>query len=367
MARVLKALGLMSGTSMDGIDAAILETDGEIVAAFGPTRFVPYVDALRARLRDAMATGATSRFDGPLSPEIAHLERDLTTAHGDAVEALLKAESLRAVDIAVIGFHGQTVVHRQAQHSTLQIGSGPQLAQMCGIDVVNDFRTADVRAGGQGAPLVPVYHQALACGLAPVAVLNIGGVANVTFVGRDGTLIAFDTGPGNGPIDDWALHYSGKPVDKDGKLAKGGRVHENIIATQLAHPYFAKRAPKSLDRMDFTADMARNLSVADGAATLTAFTARAVAKAQGQFPEAPCAWIVCGGGRHNPVLMAALRSALPDTKVNTAEDVGWRGDFIEAEAFAYLAVRSLRGLPFSFPKTTGVPRPMTGGALSARR
>ncbi len=351
---------------MDGIDAAILETDGEIVAAFGPTRFAPYDDVLRARLRDTVRAGPSLRLDGPLPRRIADIERDLTKAHGEVVDALLRAEGLRATDIAVIGFHGHTLAHRPALRSTLQIGSGPLLAQLTRIDVISDFRVADVRAGGQGAPLAPTYHQALSRGRAPVAILNIGGVANVTFVGRDGTLIAFDTGPGNGPIDDWALHHVGRPVDEGGKLAQRGRVHEDIIAVQLAHPYFIKPPPKSLDRMDFTADMTRNLSPADGAATLTAFTARAAAKSLEQFPEAPRDWIVCGGGRHNPVLMAALQSALPGTRIKAAEDLGWRGDFIEAEAFAYLAVRSLRGLPFSFPKTTGVPRPMTGGVLSVR-
>jgi len=352
---------------MDGIDAAILETDGETVTAFGATAFATYEDGLRTRLRGAVEAGLALRLDGPLPREIADLERDLTRSHGQAVEALLNAAGLRAGDIAVIGFHGQTLAHRPERRSTLQIGSGPQLAQMTGIDVVSDFRAADVRAGGQGAPLASVYHQVLARGRSPVAVLNIGGVANVTFVGGDGTLIAFDSGPGNGPIDDWLLRSTGQPIDQDGKLAQTGRVHEDIVAAQLLHPYFARPAPKSLDRMDFTADMARNLSAADGAATLTAFSARAAAKALEQFPEAPRDWIVCGGGRHNPVLMAALRSALQGSNVLVAEEVGWRGDFIEAEAFAYLAVRSLRGLPFSFPKTTGAPRPMTGGALSARR
>jgi anhydro-N-acetylmuramic acid kinase len=363
MARILKALGLMSGTSMDGIDAAILETDGETVAAFGPTHFAPYDEAMRARLRTAIAAAPALRRDGPFPPEIAALERDLTIAHAQTVGALLRAAGLHASDVDVIGFHGQTLIHRPADRVTLQIGSGPQLARDTGIAVVGDLRSADCRAGGQGAPIVPIYHQALARERAPVAVVNIGGVANVTYVGRDGELIAFDTGPGNAPIDDWALRFAGKPIDEGGKLAQGGRVHDNIVETQLAHPFFAKPAPKSLDRMDFTADMARNLSPADGAATLTAFTARAIAKAREQFPQAPRAWIVCGGGRHNPVLMAALRAALPDASVKTAEDVGWRGDFVEAEAIAFLAVRSLRGLPITFPKTTGVARAMPGGSL----
>jgi anhydro-N-acetylmuramic acid kinase len=279
------------------------------------------------------------------------------------VAALLRSEGLQSADIDAIGFHGQTLMHRPAQRLSLQIGSGPQLAHATGLAVVGDFRSADLRAGGQGAPIVPVYHQALARDRAPVAVVNIGGVANVTFVGRGGELIAFDTGPGNAPIDDWALRFSGKPIDESGKLARSGRVDDNIIAAQLAHPYFSKAAPKSLDRMDFTADMARNLSPADGAATLTAFTARAIAMAGMHFPVAPREWIVCGGGRHNPVLMAALRAALPDASVKTAEEAGWRGDFVEAEAIAFLAVRSLRGLPTTFPQTTGAPRPTVGGSL----
>ncbi len=367
MARVLKAIGLMSGTSMDGVDAAIVETDGERVAALGPTRFTAYSPETRARLRAALEQALALPPAGPLPVELERLERELTQVHAAAVADLLREAGLAPGDIDVIGFHGQTLVHRPHRRQTLQIGSGPMLAQATSIDVVSDFRTADVRAGGQGAPLVPIYHAALAADRAPVAVLNIGGVANVTFVGRDGALIAFDTGPGNAPIDDWAFRYTGKPVDEGGALAARGRVNESVVAHPLQHAYFAKSAPKSLDRMDFALDMARNLSPEDGAATLTAFTARAAAAAQTHFPQRPQTWIVCGGGRHNPVLMQRLREALEGVAVIAAEGAGWRGDFIEAEAYAYLAVRSLRGLPFSFPMTTGVPRPMSGGTLSAAR
>ena len=366
MTRFLKAIGLMSGTSMDGIDAAILETDGERIQALGPARFQPYSPEMRERLSEALAAAASICAVGPLPPEIERLERDLTDAHAEAVSGLLAEANLKPDQIDVVGFHGQTLVHRPADRMTLQIGSGPRLARAAGIDVVNDFRTADVRAGGQGAPLTPIYHAALAANRAPVAVLNIGGVANVTYVGRAGELLAFDTGPGNGPIDDWALKYTGKPVDESGALAAKGRVNESVVAHLLRHAFFATPAPKSLDRMDFDLGMARNLGVEDGAATLTAFTARAIAKAREHFPQSPREWIVCGGGRHNPTLMRELRAALQGSVI-TAEDAGWRGDFIEAEAFAYLAVRSLRGLPISFPMTTGVPRPMTGGVLSAAK
>ncbi len=364
MARVLKALGLMSGTSMDGIDAAILDTDGESIATFGPTHFEPYGPEMRAALRAAMERAASLPTAGPLPIGLFQLERELTQAHARAVASLLAAAGMSARDVAVIGFHGQALVHRPEQRATLQIGSGPLFAATTSIDVVSDFRSADVRAGGQGAPLVPIYHAALAKERAPVAVVNIGGVANVTFIGRSGELVAFDAGPGNAPIDDWALKHTGKPIDQGGALAAKGRVNEGVVAHLLKHEFFARPAPKSLDRMAFSLDMARNLSAEDGAATLAAFSAHAIAKARAHFPMAPSEWIVCGGGRHNPVLMRELRRALQDSRVITAEDAGWRGDFIEAEAFAYLAVRSLRGLPISFPATTGVPRPMTGGVLS---
>ncbi len=367
MTRVLKAIGLMSGTSMDGIDAAILDTDGERIEAFGPARFQPYSPDMRARLREAIRSAASIRAAGPLSPAMALLERDLTDAHAQAVRDLLAEARLEPEQIDLIGFHGQALVHRPAERLTLQIGSGPHLATSTAIDVVNDFRTADVRAGGQGAPLVPIYHVALAADRAPVAVLNIGGVANVTFVGRSGELIAFDTGPGNAPIDDWALKHTGKPIDELGALAAKGRVHENVVAHLLDHVYFTKTSPKSLDRMTFDWEMARNLGVEDGAATLTAFTARSIATAREQFPEPPREWIVCGGGRHNVTLMRELRATLTGVNVIVAEDAGWRGDFIEAEAFAFLAVRSLRGLPISFPSTTGAPRPMTGGVLTSSK
>lgn len=351
---------------MDGIDAAIVDTDGERIAAFGPVRFAPYAGEMRAKLYAGMEQAAAWTAVGPLPRDLADLERELTQAHAAAVRALLADAGLQASEVDIIGFHGQALLHRPERRLTVQVGSGPLLAQTLGIAVVNDFRSADVRAGGQGAPLVPIYHAALAADRAPVAVLNIGGVANVTFVGRGGELVAFDTGPGNGPIDDWALKYTGRPADIDGALASRGRVHNGVVDELLRHPYFAAPPPKSLDRMDFSLDLARNLNAEDGAATLTAFTTRAIARARDHLPLAPPAWIVCGGGRRNPVLMRELRAALGDATVLTAEDAGWRGDFIEAEAFAYLAVRSLRGLPISFPKTTGVPRQMSGGTLSPK-
>lgn len=347
------AVGLMSGTSMDGIDAALLETDGE--DSLRPLGFLslPYEPAFRARLAAALASGAADR----------ELEEELTDRHARAVAALLEGLAVAGRNVAVIGFHGHTILHAPAERRTLQIGDGALLARLTGIPVVNDFRAADIAAGGEGAPLAPVFHRAIAGGLArPLAVLNIGGVANLTWIGPDGALLAFDTGPGNAPIDDWALAHTGRPVDEEGRLAAAGRVQESILAAMLADPYFARRPPKSLDRNHFRDAGVRlaGQGAEDGAATLTQFTAASVAAAVPHLPAPPLRWIVTGGGRRNPTLMAALRRRL-GVPVDPVEEIGWDGDAIEAHAFAYMAVRSRKGLAISFPETTGAPRPLSGG------
>lgn len=357
------AMGLMSGTSMDGVDAALIRTDGESIAESGAAVSMPYPAETQTRFRAMLTLAQSLPENGPLPPDFQAMEAKSTAFHAAAVTALLAKSGLARDRIAVIGYHGQTILHRPDRRQTIQIGSGAALAKAAGIAVVNDFRSADVRAGGQGAPLVPLYHQALVKGLKdqdPVAVLNIGGVANVTYVAPDGTLLAFDTGPGNALIDDWARRHTGRGVDVDGRLAAAGRVGEARIASALAKPWFAKPGPKSLDRLDFTLDFVEGLSPQDGAATLTAFTAASIAASIPHFPQRPERWIVCGGGRRNPVLLSMLRRYLGN-KVLTAEDVHWRGDDLEAEAFAFLAVRALRGFPLSLPATTGAPRAMTGG------
>jgi anhydro-N-acetylmuramic acid kinase len=363
MADVLKVIGLMSGTSLDGIDAAILDTDGEGIAIQGPALTRPYDAGTRAVLHAALEAASHAAPDGPVPADIIKAEGLLTAAHGAAVLALLEKAALRAADIALLGFHGQTVLHRPNQRRTWQIGDGGALALATGIAVVNEFRLADVAAGGQGAPLVPLYHLVLARKMErPVAVVNIGGVANLTYIGARGEIIAFDTGPGNAALDDWAMAHTGEPLDRDGKLAAKGRVNETVLASMLRHPMFLQPPPKSLDRFDFPMSAVEALSGPDGAATLTAFTAAAIARANEHLPVVPKRWIICGGGRHNPVLMRELRARL-SAEVIRAEDAGWRGDFLEAEAFGYLAVRSVKGLPLSLPSTTGVPRPMPGGRL----
>lgn len=348
----LRAIGLMSGTSMDGIDAAMIVTDGQRVLEKGPFLTRTYDAAFRQRLRACL--GAEAMTDA-----IASVERDLTLLHAGVVDELMALTG--AVD--VIGFHGHTILHRPDMRRTWQIGDGALLARETGVPVVDSLRLDDVAAGGQGAPLVPVYHAALADALGkPLAVLNVGGVANVTFIGRDGTLIAFDTGPGNALIDDLVHTRLGQPMDAEGRLALQGNVDAGILESMLAaHPYFDAPPPKSLDRDDFTTAPVAHLGTEDGVATLTAFTAEAVARARRHLPDVPKQWIVTGGGRLNPALMAALEHSLAPASVEPVEVVAWDGDAVEAQAFAFLAVRSLRGLPLTMPGTTGCPTPMTGG------
>lgn len=351
------AIGLMSGTSMDGVDVAAIETDGERVAWMGPSSTVPYAPGLRARLDRAVRDPAAA------APDLGALTRDLTDAHATAVEVLLPMLLATRRRVDVVGFHGHTLFHRPAEHRTRQLGDGPGLAARLGIDVVYDFRSADVAAGGQGAPLAPVYHQALAALLAkPVAMLNLGGVGNVTWIGER-ELIAFDTGPGNGLIDDWVRARADRPYDDGGRIAAAGLIDEARLAILLAHPYFDRPPPKSLDRLDFTLAPVEGLALEQGAATLAAFTVRAVARAEEHFPAAPRRWLVTGGGRRNATLMRMLQEALA-APVEPIEAIGADGDALEAQAFAFLAVRSLCGLPISFPRTTGVPEPLCGGRLA---
>jgi anhydro-N-acetylmuramic acid kinase len=287
----------------------------------------------------------------------------ITRTHALAVQKLLRDAGAMPKDVGVIGFHGQTVAHRPDRHWTWQIGDGQVLADVTGIRTVADFRSADVAAGGQGAPLLPIYHAALAAALnGPVAILNLGGVANVTLIDNGAAVAAFDTGPANGLIDTWVEQESGARFDKDGALAASGRVDQTVLDTLLDHPFFDAPYPKSLDRNDFTVQAARGLSAADGAATLTAFTAASVAHALTLLPVAPRRLLVAGGGRHNPAMlrMIAERTGLFPEPVDA---LGWHGDGLEAEGFAYMAVRTLAGLPISFPGTTGVPRAMPGGTV----
>jgi anhydro-N-acetylmuramic acid kinase len=365
------AVGLMTGTVLDGnIDVALLKTDGETIERFGPYTLAPYAPEVRRLLEATLAAARKWNFEGPEPPLFAEAEDALTRAQSDAVRTFVEREGMSLGEIGIVGFHGQSVLHRAPQPgrpgATRQLGDGALMQRLLGVRVAYDFRSADVRAGGQGAPLAAIYHQALLRALGAtgdIAVLNLGGVANVTWWDGGNRLVAFDAGPANAPINDFVRAQGLGDMDRGGALALAGKVDEARLAQLLQHPYLVAPYPKSLDRFDFSASMAEGLSPADGAATLTAFTASAVGKALDLLPERPKKLIVCGGGRHNPAIMAMLESRARVEAV-PAEAVGWRGDAIEAECFAFLAVRVLRGLPISFPTTTGVPEPMTGGRLA---
>ena len=368
---VVRAIGLMSGTSLDGVDVALIETDGERIAQFGPTGYRPYSGAEQALLRQALHEGAALTDRTARPGVLAQAEAFVTSVHAEAVEEFLSAERIDKPSVAAVGFHGQTVLHRPAARLTVQIGDGVALARRLDMTVVHDFRAADVAAGGQGAPLVPVYHQALARDLDrphPVAVLNVGGVANVTFV-DGGDPIACDTGPGNALIDDFMRARTGAPLDRDGDQAAKGRVDESFVARVLQDGFFGLPYPKSLDRNAFAfANIGLpDFSIADGAATLSALTAASVARIVPHLPAAPRAWIVAGGGARNPTLMRMLAQRLQPATVETADAVGWSSQSIEAQAFAYLAMRTLNGLPITFPATTGVKEPLRGGIVSGSR
>ena len=363
----LRAIGLMSGTSLDGVDVALIETDGERILGLGPIGYQAYDESERALLRRALAA-ATGLSDRGARPGIlAEAEALVTRRHAVAVEAFLAANVIDPASVDIVGFHGQTVLHRPKAKLTVQIGDGAALAARLGIPVAYDFRAADVAAGGQGAPLVPVFHQALAREVKrphPIGVLNIGGVANVTWV-DGGDPVACDTGPGNALIDDFMRAQTGRPYDENGDAAATGTVHQDFVARMLAHPFFAAAPPKSLDRNDFAlanVDLPA-LSTADGAATLAALTAAAVARTVPHLPRPPRTWIVAGGGARNRTLMAMLAAHVAPATVETANDVGWSADALEAQAFAFLAARTLRGLPITFPTTTGAPAPLAGGVV----
>ncbi|MHA1524603.1 MAG: anhydro-N-acetylmuramic acid kinase [Alphaproteobacteria bacterium] len=367
MHQLLKVIGLMSGTSLDGIDAAIVDTDGEARVISGPSLAIVYGERFRAELRGALDFAAQTRHPANLHNDLAQTARRLTGLHAQAVLDLIDNAGLTPADIDLVGFHGQTVLHRPEVGITVQIGEGDWLAREIGIPVASNFRAHDVAAGGQGAPLAPAYHRAMVGALkpdknGPVVVVNIGGVANVTWVAPDQPPLAFDTGPGGALLDDWVRLHTGNRFDEGGALAASGKVDEARLARLLDNDYFARPPPKSLDRNAFSARAIAGLNVEDGAATLVAFTAASIGLAAKHFPESPARWIIVGGGRHNAAMLRAL-AARVEAPVMVGEDVGWQGDMVEAQAFAYLAVRAKLNLPITWPQTTGVSCPLTGGIL----
>jgi anhydro-N-acetylmuramic acid kinase len=369
----LRAIGLMSGTSMDGIDVAALETDGETVATTGPSLSVPYEAAFRRRIEAALDTAKSIVKREERPGDLADLEREITLRHADGVRKFLHAAKPEWQRPDVIGFHGQTVLHRPHLGVTVQLGDGALLANETGVAVVHDMRANDMKYGGQGAPLVPAYHAALAHSLPrefagdfPIVFVNIGGISNITYVPASGDPIAFDTGPGNTLIDQWVSSEGGVPFDAGGAIASEGGIDRTVVERYLDNPFFKKSGPKSLDRNDFTLDLARGLELADGARTLAVVSAEAILKSVDHLPDAPKLWVVCGGGRKNPHIVGDLRigAEKKGAKVIVAEDAKLDGDATEAEAWAYLAVRSVKKLPLTFPTTTGCREPVTGGVLN---
>lgn len=366
------AVGLMTGTIIDGfIDIAAIRTDGRDIAEFGPWALSPYPDSLQELISKAFDAALAWRFEGAEPGIFAEAEEALTLAQADAVVRFLDEHGIARNAVRAIGFHGQTVLHRAPENgrtgNTRQLGNGRLMADRIGIDVVYDFRTDDIRAGGHGAPISVSYHQALLRHLSAgpdTAIINLGGVANLSWAGAGGEVIGFDTGPGVGPINDWISAYGAGEMDLEGRIAARGRVDEERLRLLLAHPFFSAPWPKSLDRFDFTGALADGLPLTDGAATLTAFTAGTVGRALDMLPVRPDRLIVCGGGRKNPTLMAEL-ARRADVQALAAEAVGLRGDAIEAECFAFLAMRKIHDLPISFPETTGVPNPMPGGRVAS--
>jgi anhydro-N-acetylmuramic acid kinase len=372
--KVYTAIGLMSGTSLDAVDAALIETDG--YSYIKPLSFIslPYEESIRAEIRACYGQKDRS------APVVQAAEKIVATEHVKAVKALLDHAKITASDVDLIGFHGQTIYHAPKDGVTHQIGDASLLAQEAGIDVVADFRSNDVKLGGEGAPLAPLYHWARIHSAKqefPVVVLNIGGVSNSTWLGaNDDEIMAFDCGPGNALMDDWVQRHTGKRYDEDGRLAESGATKTELVEEWLQHDYFARPAPKSMDRDQW--DIAglgklthelNELSIEDGAATFLKFTVEAIVKGVEQMPSPPKHWYACGGGRHNKALMKHLAQRLSELgygALHSVDDLGWDGDATEAECFGYLAVRSKLGLFLSLPTTTNTPAPCTGGVYYKR-
>jgi len=370
---ILTAIGLMSGTSMDGIDLAVLRTDGKHLVERGPSLFVPYEADFRRRIEAALETAKAIVKREERPGDLAALEREITLRHARAVSTFRASLPTQWANIDLIGFHGQTVLHRPAGGVTVQLGDGALLAAETRLPVVFDIRANDMAHGGQGAPLVPAYHAALAHALPqqlartfPVVFVNVGGISNITVVSASGDPVAFDTGPGNTLIDQWVQREGGIPFDANGAVASEGGVVAAVVERYLDNPFFEKSGPKSLDRNDFTLKKAEGLDLADGARTLAAVSAQAILKAADHMDQRPKLWIVCGGGRKNPHIVGDLRegAARSGADVVVAEDAGLDGDATEAEAWAYLATRAMLGLPLTFPSTTGCLEPVSGGMIA---
>ena len=367
---VRTAIGLMSGTSMDGIDVALLRTDGRGYIERGPFLGVPYDAAFRDRLKHALELARPLNDRAARPGELRDIEIELTQRHAAAVTSFLEKFGIGHGDVDVLGFHGQTILHRPDDALTIQIGDGRMLAESTGIPVVYDMRANDMAHGGQGAPLVPAYHAALSGRFQKegqsVCFVNIGGISNLTYIGADGRISAFDSGPGNTLIDQWVEMQTGQTYDPGGEIAARGQVVPEIAARYLDSPFFRGNIRRSLDRGDFKPLAEGDANLEGGARTLAHVAAASIIRSAGFLPDNPSVYIVCGGGRLNAAVMAEFSAMAGEraSRVMSAEEAGFDGDAMEAEAWAYLAVRSLEGLPLTYPGTTGVGEPVSGGVLA---
>lgn len=357
----VKALGLLSTSSLEGVYAVMLSTDGVDVFDYGHLLHVPYEERLREKIRPLLGTCPQSAEEVAAFNEV---NRELTEFHAEIVKEYMDAYG---AEIDIIGYEGITLANRAADRNICLLGDGELLAELTGIRVVHNFHNADLRAGGQGSPLEPVYLNALCADMGkPLAVVNISGITRVTWIGTYGEMVAFDIGPGNAAIDEWVRKHGGMNMDYNGKLAITGKVNEQIVSTMMRHKYFAKYPPKSTERSAFVEKLEHleGLNLEDGAATATAFVAEAIAYSLLLYlPEIPKILLVCGGGAKNPTILRFLRQRLPDMAIHTAAEEGMNTNSLPAQAFAYLAVRRLYYLPVTFPATTGVPEPMVCGEI----
>ena len=365
------SIGLMTGTVNDGfIDVAALKTDGHKIIEYGPFELIPYQDKhIQSKIIETVKAAKKWQFENTDPSIFAETEKLISLEQSEAVNKFIHKFNIKREDISCVGFHGLTVLHQAPlggiKGKTKQLGDGNLMANYLKIPVVNDFRSNDMLNGGQGAPLAPIYHLALShyINKKNIIILNIGGVSNITYIGEDDTLIAFDTGPGNAPINDFVLKKNSGHMDTNGNFAAKGSINLDFINSFLSHPYFDLNYPKSLDRDQFSYDQVHEMSLEDGCATLTKLIGENISKAIKFLPKKPECIIASGGGRKNLSIMKAVNEST-NIKCESIEKYGLRGDAIEAEAFAFLAERSLKNLPLSFPTTTGVTKPLTGGKIN---
>lgn len=361
MTKLYKSIGLMSGTSMDGIDLALIESDGKKIIQRRSSDYLAYSKDFKTRLRALI-------YNAPTLHEIKTVENELTLLHAELVNKFLAKNKIDREEIDLVSFHGHTILHAPQQQITWQIGNPHLLAHQTKIDVVADFRTRDVMLGGQGAPLVPIYHFHLFHEQKkPVAVLNIGGISNITYFNSDdeNEIKAFDTCFGNAPLDDLMKKKFGRDFDQNGELAKSGEVDFLLADRILQNEIFHKKPPKSFDRDDFSELLSpiNSLKTEDALATFAYMHAKTLLINLEFLSQRPKQIFICGGGRRNFAMMDEMKKWISGVEIKSAEEIGLNGDTIEAEAFAFLGIRSFLGLPISFPNTTGAILPTCGGVF----